>query len=118
MRPKRSKPDGSGFGEGGGSNVAEYIGLAERVHDAERQLEAGERIIPVRVDQIDPSPYQTRVDLDSGELKAARRGHQGARAEPAGDAPHQADGRYELVAGERRWRRGARQAGDGRGPSP
>jgi len=104
MRPKRRKPDGSGFGEGGGSNVAEYIGLAERVHDAERQLEAGERIIPVRVDQIDRSPYQTRVDFDSDELKALAADIRANGLSQPVTLRTKADGRYELVAGERRWR--------------
>ena len=104
MRPTRHKPDGTGFGEGGGSNVADYIALTDRANDTEQQLEAGERIIRVQVDQIDRSPYQTRVDFDSDELNAlAEDIRANGLSHPVTLRP-KLDGRHELVAGERRWR--------------
>lgn len=62
-----------------------------------------EQLVDVPVDRIDPSPYQVRVLFDDDELQAL-----------AGDVTRNGltqpiilrkkpDGRYELVAGERRW---------------
>lgn len=104
MRPKRRRPRGSGFGEGGGTNVDEYIGLVERVGQAERQFQAGERIIVVRFDQIDRSPYQTRVDFDSADLDALAEDIKAIGLSQPVTLRTKVDGRYELVAGERRCR--------------
>ena len=61
----------------------------------------GARLIPV--DRIDPNPYQPRTHLDEAaldELAASIRAHgvlQAVTIRPR-------EGRYQLVAGERRWR--------------
>jgi ParB/RepB/Spo0J family partition protein len=80
------------------------MGIARRVHDTEASAEPGDRIIDVPVDQIDPSPYQVRVDFDGEELEslAADISHNGL-TQPI-TLRRKRDGRYELVAGERRCR--------------
>lgn len=104
MTARRRKPRRAGFGEEGGSNVAEYMGLAERGRRSELELEADHRIVPVQVDLIDPSPHQTRVDFDPDELKALADDIKTNGLSQAVTLRRKPDGRYELVAGERRWR--------------
>ncbi len=61
----------------------------------------GARLIPV--DLIDPNPYQPRTHMDEAaldELATSIRAH--GVLQPVTTRPH--DGRYQLVAGERRWR--------------
>jgi len=61
----------------------------------------GARLIPV--DLIDPNPYQPRTHMDEAaldELATSIRAH--GVLQPVTMRPH--DGRYQLVAGERRWR--------------
>ena len=103
-KTKRRKPGGSGFGEDGGSNVGDYMGLAERVLDSEQGLDEDQRLVAVGIDLIDPSPYQTRVDFDSDELKALAEDIRANGLSQAVTLRRKPDGRYELVAGERRWR--------------
>jgi ParB/RepB/Spo0J family partition protein len=104
MGTKRRKPDGSGFRGDGGSNVGDYMGLAERVLDSEQELEGDQRLVPVNIDLIDPSPYQTRVAFDSDELNALAEDIVANGLNQAVTVRSKPDGRYELVAGERRWR--------------
>jgi ParB/RepB/Spo0J family partition protein len=103
MATKRRKPEGPGFGEVGGSNVTEYLGRAERTQELERQLEAGERLIDVPVDLIDRSPYQARVQFDPEELDALAEDIRTNGLNNPITVRSKLDGRYELVAGERRW---------------
>ena len=104
MAAKRRTSSGPRFGEDGGSNLTEYFGLAGRTDEADRQLESGERILSVPVARIDPSPYQTRVHFDADELNAlAEDIERSGLGQPVTLRP-KAGGRYELVAGERRWR--------------
>jgi len=61
----------------------------------------GARLIPVNL--IDPNPYQPRTHMDEAaldELATSIRAH--GVLQPVTMRPH--DGRYQLVAGERRWR--------------
>jgi ParB/RepB/Spo0J family partition protein len=91
------------FGSNGGTNLAEYIGLAERVQDQRSEGGEGERIVRIPVDEVDRSPYQVRVDFDSAELAALAEdiGRNGL-TQPV-TVRRGVGGRYELVAGERRW---------------
>lgn len=82
-------------------------GLAALLGDAAitRQADVpGIRNLPI--DTLEPSPYQPRRPIDPGsldELIASIRAHgilQPLLARPHPDAP----GRYQIVAGERRWR--------------
>lgn len=103
MSPKRRRPEGPGFGERGGTNVGDYIGRSERMQEAERRAETAERIAEIPIDLIDRSPYQARSSFDRDGIRALA---QDIRAhglnQPITLRP-QLDGRYELVAGERRW---------------
>jgi ParB family chromosome partitioning protein len=58
----------------------------------------------IPVDQIDPNPYQTRSNVDQGQLAelAASISANGV-VQPILVRP-QASGRFQLIAGERRWR--------------
>jgi len=58
----------------------------------------------IPVDQIDPNPYQTRSHVDQGQLAelAASITANGV-VQPILVRP-QASGRFQLIAGERRWR--------------
>lgn len=103
MSGRRRRPTGPGFGEDGGSDVAAYITASGRAREAERQVEAGERIVRVRVDQVDRSPYQVRVNIDSGELRALTRDVKEHGLNQPITLRAKPDGRYELIAGERRW---------------
>lgn len=103
MATKRRRPEGPGFGELGGSNVTEYLGAAERTQELERQLEAGERLVEVPVDQIDRSPYQARVQFDPEELAALGEDIRESGLNHPITVRSKVDGRYELVSGERRW---------------
>lgn len=100
-RTKRQRI-GGGLGLSGGSNVEEYREAADRVLAAERP-EPGERIVAVPVDRIDRSPYQAREEFDPAELDtlAADIDEHGV-TNPITLRPRHG-GRYELVAGERRW---------------
>lgn len=103
MAAKRRKPEGPGFGDASGSNVTEYLGAAERAHEVERQMEAGERLIDVAVDAIDRSPYQARVQFDPDELAALGEDIRASGLNNPVTVRLKLDGRYEMVAGERRW---------------
>lgn len=104
MPAKRRQRQGPGFGESGGTNMADYMGLTEQIEEAERQTEAAEDIVRVPVKQIDHSPYQARIAFDSPALKAlAEDIKEHGLNHPITLRP-KPDGRYELLAGERRWR--------------
>lgn len=73
------------------------------------EIREGERVADLPIDQIDPNPYQPRKVFDEdkiGELAASIREH--GVLQPIIVRPR--EGRYQLVAGERRWR-AAREAG-------
>lgn len=107
MKRKARRPTGHGFGDGA-TNVTDYLDLAEQAREEERQ--AGERIVRVRVDRIRPSPYQARIDFDLTELDALAAAIKAKGLDQAITLRRMMDGRYELAAGERRWR-AARLAG-------
>jgi ParB/RepB/Spo0J family partition protein len=79
------------------------LGAAERAHEMERQMEAGERLVDVPVDAIDRSPYQARVQFDPDELAALGEDIRENGLNHPVTVRLKLDGRYELVAGERRW---------------
>lgn len=101
IKPHRSA--GSAFGDGGGTNVGDYLGLFDRVGEAERREDAGERIVDIPVDRIDRCPYQVRVDFDMERLEALAEDVKSNGLNHAVTVRAKPDGRYELVAGERRW---------------
>lgn len=103
MATKRRPSTGPGFGDDGGTNVAEYLGLWDRVHEPERPEDGGERIVNVSVNRIDRSPYQVRVDFDAGQLEAFAEDVKTIGLNHPVTLRAKPDGRYELVAGERRW---------------
>lgn len=103
MATERRSSTGPGFGHDGGTNVAEYLGLWDRVHEAERPQDEGERIVNVPVDRIDRSPYQVRVDFDAGQLEAFAEDVKTIGLNHPVTLRAKPDGRYEVVAGERRW---------------
>ena len=93
----------NGFGALGGTNLDEYIAFADRAQGVSVGRDDGERIVAVELDRIDRGPYQARIDFDPDELAAlaadiARNG----LTQPITLRPGP-QGRYELVAGERRW---------------
>ena len=64
----------------------------------------GGKPLEIPLDQIDPNPYQTRSNVDQGQLAelAASITANGV-VQPILVRP-QASGRFQLIAGERRWR--------------
>src|SRR6185437_13311235 len=77
--------------------------LLPRVHASAPEAEGGKpREIPL--DQIDPNPYQTRSQVNEDQLAelAASIAANGV-VQPVLVRP-QAGGRFQLIAGERRWR--------------
>jgi ParB family chromosome partitioning protein len=64
----------------------------------------GGKPLEIPLDQIDPNPYQTRSNVDQGQLAelAASITANGV-VQPILVRP-QANGRFQLIAGERRWR--------------
>ena len=67
-----------------------------RRHDRQSELE---------IDQLQPGKYQPRTHMDEAALKelAASIKAQGVM-QPILVRPGRRDGRYEIIAGERRWR--------------
>lgn len=103
MAAKRRRPEGPGFGALGGSNLSEYIGYAERAQEAGRRVEAGERLMDIPAAEIDRSPYQARVQFGAEELNALAEDIRANGLNNPITVRSKLDGRYELVAGERRW---------------
>ena len=79
-------------------------GLEALIPPGSNLAAGGQGVLMVAVDQIDPNPYQPRRNFDDAkleELAASIREHgvvQPIVVRPLGGS------RYELVAGERRWR--------------
>jgi ParB/RepB/Spo0J family partition protein len=71
--------------------------------NVEQSAAIGERIVSVPVDQIDRSPYQVRVDFDDDELRVLADDNRRNGLNQPVTLRSKPDGRYELVAGERRW---------------
>ncbi|MGH7577339.1 MAG: ParB/RepB/Spo0J family partition protein, partial [Longimicrobiales bacterium] len=94
---------GPQFGDGGGTNVTDYLELLDGGHEAEDPRNGHERIVDVRMDRIDRSPYQVRVDFDAGELEALGEDIETNGLHHPVTLRAKRDGRYELLAGERRW---------------
>ncbi|MEX2375585.1 MAG: ParB/RepB/Spo0J family partition protein [Dehalococcoidia bacterium] len=110
MSITRRKPDGPGFGHAGGSNLTDYLGASKRAHQIELDIEPGERLVEIPVERIDRSPYQSRATFDREEIAALGDDIQENGLNHPVTVREGAEGRYELVAGERRWL-AARQAG-------
>src|ERR1700692_278252 len=81
--------------------------VAEPAQDPENE---GGKPREISVDSIDPNPFQTRSTMDEAQLAelAASIVANGV-VQPILVRP-QANGRYQLIAGERRWR-ASKQAG-------
>ena len=101
----------SGLGEGLGALIGTRP-AAERIAPVTEEA-SGEKIHQVRLDSITPSPLQPRKEFEKEalqELVDSIRQHgiiqplivRVATATPSGGGP--VNGRYELIAGERRWR--------------
>lgn len=102
--------DGPGFGHNGGSNLADYLGASERAHQIELEMEPGERLVEIPVDRIDRSPFQARAMFDTEEITALGEDIRENGLNHPVTVREGSGGRYELVAGERRWL-AAKQAG-------
>ncbi len=74
--------------------------------DAETNTEHGEQILHIEPDQIQPSRYQPRKNIDENSLRELAESikHQGLLQPIVLRTQNDTDGRYELIAGERRWR--------------
>ena len=74
--------------------------------DAETNTEQGEQILHIEANQIQPSRYQPRKNIDEDSLceLAESIKHQGVLQPIVLRTSNDTDGRYELIAGERRWR--------------
>ena len=101
---------GPGFGHDGGSNLADYLSATERAHQIELEMEPGERLVEIPVDLIDRSAYQARSTFDDEEITALGEDIQEHGLNHPVTVREGTGGRYELVAGERRWL-AAKQAG-------
>jgi ParB family chromosome partitioning protein len=85
-------------------------GLSALLGDAERP-EPGASLAEIPLDAIDPNPDQPRRAVDPAAIEAlADSIRASGLVQPVTVRPAGEPGRYELVAGERRWR-AARQAG-------
>ena len=79
--------------------------LTTRV-DTETNTEHGEQILHIKPDQIQPSRYQPRKNMDEDSLRELAESikHQGLLQPIVLRILDDTDGHYELIAGERRWR--------------
>lgn len=77
--------------------------LAGGGDDVGQAAAAGEQIVNVSLDRVDRSPYQVRVDFDDEELRALADDIRRNGLNQPVTLRTKPDGRYELVAGERRW---------------
>src|SRR5690606_11818085 len=96
-------PNRGRFGDAG-SNLADYLGAVPESHQIELSMGPGERLIEVAVDRIQPSPYQARVSFDREELTALGEDIRENGLNHPITLRELAEGSYELIAGERRWR--------------
>lgn len=92
-----------GFGHEGGSNLADYLSATEHADQIEMEMEPGERLVEIPVDRIDRSPFQARVTFDEEEIAALGEDIQEHGLNHPVTVREGSGGRYELVAGERRW---------------
>ena len=74
--------------------------------DAETNTDQGEQILHIEADQIQPSRYQPRKNIDEDSLRELAESikHQGLLQPIVLRTQNDTDSRYELIAGERRWR--------------
>ena len=74
--------------------------------DAEKSTAQGEQILHIEADQIQPSRYQPRKNIDEDTLHELAESikHQGLLQPIVLRTQNDTDSRYELIAGERRWR--------------
>jgi ParB family chromosome partitioning protein len=92
-----------------GKGLGALIGGASAAASAAVPVAAGERITSVALDSIVPSPFQPRRDFEPGQLEElAASIRESGVLQPL--IVRLVSGKYELIAGERRWR-AARLAG-------
>ena len=74
--------------------------------DAETNTDQGEQILHIEADQIQSSRYQPRKNIDEDSLRELAESikHQGLLQPIVLRTQNDTDNRYELIAGERRWR--------------
>lgn len=92
-----------GFGHEGGSNLADYLSATEQADQIEMEMEPGERLVEIPIDLIDRSPFQARATFDEEEIAALGEDIQEHGLNHPVTVREGSGGRYELVAGERRW---------------
>lgn len=71
--------------------------------DVDQSAATPERLVSVPLDRIDRSPYQVRTDFDDEELRALADDIRRNGLNQPVTLRTKPKGRYELVAGERRW---------------
>ena len=74
--------------------------------DAKTNIKQGEQILHIEPNQIQPSRYQPRKNIDEGSLRELAESikHQGLLQPIVLRLQNNTDNHYELIAGERRWR--------------
>lgn len=97
--------EGPGFGHQGGSNLADYLGATGRANqiELEMEMEPGERLVEIPIDLIDRSRFQARTNFDPEEIAALGEDIRENGLNHPVTVRESYGGRYELVAGERRW---------------
>ena len=95
--------EGPGFGHQGGSNLADYLGATGRANQIELEMEPGERLVEIPIDLIDRSPFQARTNFDPEKIAALGEDVRENGLNHPVTVREASGGRYELVAGERRW---------------
>jgi ParB family chromosome partitioning protein len=78
--------------------------VVEVIPGIQAQAAVGDQVLHVRLDQLEPNPYQTRSRMSDEELEELAESIQANGVlQPVIVRPKK-DGRYVLIAGERRWR--------------
>jgi ParB family transcriptional regulator, chromosome partitioning protein len=79
-------------------------GLSALLSDSPRQFEEREELLEIDIDLIDPNPEQPRTVFPEKKLEElAQSIRENGLVQPI-LLRRKADGRYQIVAGERRWR--------------
>jgi ParB family chromosome partitioning protein len=87
-----------------GRGLDALLGAAAAPADAARAAGAGERMVEIPVDQVDVNPRQPRKDFDPAALDGLARSIKASGVIQPIVVRRMPSGRWQLIAGERRWR--------------